>query len=220
MARCKTEGCGEKAKASYCQKCLERVRLCAVDDCLERISAHNRSGYCYDHRYIAMKVKMLSKMAGVALALWASTASADMDVGAAGAALDGATLSSRPVPCQRTSAGVLCDEESFGRLIGKCIGCEEEAGLCRERLARAESDLVRVDAARVAAEKALAECLSRPLPAPVRVGVWKAPVALTLGAVGAAALVSAVALPLSWEGRATAGVGGLALLGGGIWAAW
>jgi hypothetical protein len=202
-----------------------------VDDCLERISAHNRSGYCYDHRYIAMKVKMLSKMAGVVLALWASTASADMGVGAAGAApqsddrgagasLSSPALSSRPVPCQRTSDGVLCDEGSFGRLVGKCIGFEEEAGLCRERLTRAESDLVRVDAARVAAERSLAECLSRPLPAPVRVGVWKAPVALTLGAVGAAALVSAVALPLSWEGRATAGLGGLALLGGGVWAAW
>lgn len=217
---CKTEGCSQKAKrnASYCASCLIRVRVCTVDDCLERISVHNRSGYCYDHRYIANKVKLLGKAGAVLLALWGGVAGAVELAPVAGPV----AVSSSPPPCQRVTGGVLCDEESFGRLIGRCIGAEEDLGICRLRLAKTEADLARTEAARIAAERSLGECLARPLPEPVKVpvGAWKAPVALVLGSVGAAALMSAVALPLTWEGRTTAGVGGLVLLGAGVWVAW
>lgn len=61
MPFCVREGCTNKTRGTYCAQHLNEVRMCAVEGCPGRLGPHNRRGYCYEHRYIATKLKAIAR---------------------------------------------------------------------------------------------------------------------------------------------------------------
>lgn len=63
MPKCIKDGCENPARGSYCEAHITEVRTCAVEGCPGRLGAHNRRGYCYEHRYIAQKLQRMLREA-------------------------------------------------------------------------------------------------------------------------------------------------------------
>lgn len=55
---CAVADCGKPSTSTYvfCVDHMHRAYPCAVQGCERPISAYNKSGYCYDHRWVAQKV--------------------------------------------------------------------------------------------------------------------------------------------------------------------
>lgn len=58
---CARTGCQNHAIGAYCEEHIAEVRTCQVEGCPGRLGPHNRRGYCYEHRYIAMKVQRMMR---------------------------------------------------------------------------------------------------------------------------------------------------------------
>ena len=211
MKRCKRDGCQGKTEGSYCASCIAEVRMCAAEGCPGRLAPQNRRGYCYEHRYIAMKLKRLkSGLIGLVLALLCQSAVAE-----------------EPAPCHREAGvGVVCTEEAFGALVDQCVGYDRDGQLCeirldavkgelkatQEALASVQSVLVRSQTDLDKAKADLAKARERSL---------KPVTGALLTAVGTGLLMGTNLFPSANDGlRAGMGVGGLVMVGTGLWLVW
>lgn len=59
---CAVAGCARGTATVYpfCTDHMHRAYPCAVEGCGFMVAAYNKSGYCYDHRWVAQKVKRMA----------------------------------------------------------------------------------------------------------------------------------------------------------------
>ena len=60
---CAVAGCARGTATVYpfCTDHMHRAYPCAVEGCAFMVAAYNKSGYCYDHRWVAQKVKRMAR---------------------------------------------------------------------------------------------------------------------------------------------------------------
>ena len=65
---CAVAGCARGTATVYpfCTDHMHRAYPCAVEGCGFMVAAYNKSGYCYDHRWVAQKVKRMARAAEAA----------------------------------------------------------------------------------------------------------------------------------------------------------
>jgi len=113
-------------------------------------------------------------------------------------------------PCRSENGNVVCPKPSFDKLMGKCIDADKGSKTCAIRLAAVEQTAQDT-------QKALDECLARPLPPPPPKPSALRPVgAVVAGVVGGALIVSSVVLDIGAGGRVAGAGVGLLLIGGGV----
>ena len=63
VTTCAVAGCTRNTATvySFCTDHMHRAYPCAVKDCGFMVAAYNKSGYCYDHRWVAQKVKRMAR---------------------------------------------------------------------------------------------------------------------------------------------------------------
>ena len=63
MKACATNGCTDYAIEfhEFCHYHIHRAYPCAMEACPNMISDYNKSGYCYDHRWVAQKMRRLKR---------------------------------------------------------------------------------------------------------------------------------------------------------------
>lgn len=145
----------------------------------------------------------------------------------ASASCFGSTAVAEEPACRHEAGvGVVCSEEAFKTLVDQCVAFDRDGQLCTIRLEATKAEL---KATREAFETVQA-AYSRTLIdldkvktdlAKAREKSWKPAAGALSAAVGTGLLMSTALFPAAGDGvRAGMGVGGLILVGTGLWLVW
>lgn len=143
-----------------------------------------------------------------------------------GLLLSQSIMAEEPACRREAGVGVVCTEPGFNALVDQCVGFDRDGQLCRIRLESVEGqlkttrdalDTVQAAYTRTAGdlEKAKADLVK------ARERSWKPVTGVLSAAVGTGLLMSTALFPAAGDGvRAGMGIGGLVLLGTGLWLVW